>query len=361
MSTIKERNKRFTAIVRRKGYPPQTRTFQRHTDAVSWSLDVERQIERGTFKAALPGAVTIENFAALLTLYSVKISPTKRGPEKERALIRHLQADPACRVLMARRLPDVTGADVATVRDRWLADGRAPATVMRKLALISHAFEMARKEWAQDVANPARAIRWPRVSNERARRVSDDEVRRIINATESEELPALVRLLAGTAMRRSEALLLTWDRVFLADRHVRLDRTKNGDVRRVPLAPGMVALLDVLPRREDGRVFSLSPDGASHAFLRATRRARAIYEREACLLGEPTDERLLGLRLHDLRREAASRAIESGQFSISEVAKIGGWRSINVLHNRYSHLHLAPLADKLAAAEEARNAKAALP
>ena len=360
MATIKERSKRFTAIVRRKGYPPQSKTFQRRADAVSWSASIERDMERGTFRIAVEGASTIESFAALLTMYSAKISPTKRGVEKERSLIRHVQADRACRVLMGRRLPEVSGADIARVRDCWLAEGRAPATVMRKLALISHAFEMARKEWAQDVANPARAIRWPRVSNERARRVSDDELRRIIAATESAELPALVRLLAGTAMRRSEALLLTWDRVFLAERHVRLDLTKNGDVRRVPLAPAMVILLDALPRREDGRVFSLTPDSASHSFLRAARRARAVYENEARSMGQQTDDRLSGVRLHDLRREAASRAIESGHFSIAEVAKIGGWRSINVLHNRYSHLHLAPLADKLAAAEEARNAQTAM-
>lgn len=354
MATIKERGKRFTAIVRRRGYPAQCKTFHRRADAINWSLDVEREMERGTFKVSVPSAATIPTVSVLLSLYSDKISPTKRSGRGEQSLIRTLRHDIVCRDLMARRPADVTGRDIATVRDRWDGSGAAAATIVRKLSLLSHAFEMARKEWSIECNNPVRGTRWPRVSNERARRVSEDELCRILSATQSDELPGLLLLLAGTAMRRSEALTLTWDRVFLDERYVRLDETKNGDARNIPLAPATVGLLRDMPRRTDGRVFSLTPDGASHAFVRAVRRARELYEDSAALGGEPVDDRLLNIRLHDLRREAISRAVESGHFSIIEVAKISGHRSLSVLHNRYAHLHIGALADKLAAAEAAR-------
>ncbi|EEP97631.1 Shufflon-specific recombinase [Yersinia ruckeri ATCC 29473] len=45
-------------------------------------------------------------------------------------------------------------ADVAKLRDEWLKD-YAPATVLRRLSLLSHLFNISRKEWGMEsLINP---------------------------------------------------------------------------------------------------------------------------------------------------------------------------------------------------------------
>ena len=48
--------------------------------------------------------------------------------------------------LRLRPLASIRGADIAALRDEWLQD-YAPATVLRRLAVLSHVFNVARKEW----------------------------------------------------------------------------------------------------------------------------------------------------------------------------------------------------------------------
>ena len=60
MATIKERTAkdgtpRYTVEVRLKGYPPQTATFKRKTDANKWIQDIESAIRDGRhFKTCSP-------------------------------------------------------------------------------------------------------------------------------------------------------------------------------------------------------------------------------------------------------------------------------------------------------------------
>ncbi|WP_165589316.1 tyrosine-type recombinase/integrase, partial [Acinetobacter baumannii] len=49
-----------------------------------------------------------------------------------------------------------------------------------------------------------------------------------------------------TAMRAGEIVGLTWDRVYLKDRYLVLNETKNGTKRNVPLSKRAVELLTLL-------------------------------------------------------------------------------------------------------------------
>lgn len=56
--------------------------------------------------------------------------------------------------------------------DERLAEGLAPATVRRELALISHVFTIARKEWRMEsLSNPVELIHQPSVDDARNRRI----------------------------------------------------------------------------------------------------------------------------------------------------------------------------------------------
>lgn len=62
-----------------------------------------------------------------------------------------------------RALASGCSADVAALRDKWLADGLASATVVRLLALLSHVFSTARRELGMEsLSNPVELVSKPR-------------------------------------------------------------------------------------------------------------------------------------------------------------------------------------------------------
>ena len=174
-----------------------------------------------------------------------------------------------------------------------------------------------------------------------------DELEAIIAASQSPQLPTIMRLAVETAMRRSEVIKLTWSQINLAKRFLTLHETKNGTRRTVPLSSRAVALLQAVPRRlhNDG-VFSITPESASTLFMRTLARARRNYEKQAAEEGRtPDPDYLHNIRFHDLRHEATSRLFERG-LNVMEVASITGHKTLSMLM-RYTHLKAEELAMKL--------------
>lgn len=229
-----------------------------------------------------------------------------------------------------KSLAAIRSSDMAAYRDAELKSGKSTATVRLNLALISHLYTVASKDWGiQGLKNPCTAIRMPKGSKQRERRPTTAELKALykhageINA----ELPVIVELAVETAMRRSELVMLRKDQV--RGRVAFLEDTKNGERRSVPLSKRAVELLDGLPTPIDGgRFFHLKLDSVSNYFALACEAAK-----------------IKDLRLHDMRHEATSRMFERG-LAMMEVASITGHRTLSVLR-RYTHLCPNDLAEKL--------------
>jgi integrase len=129
-------------------------------------------------------------------------------------------------------------------------------------------------------------------------------------------------------MRRGELVNLHWNDTDFIRRVALLKDTKNGESRTVPLSSTAIQILQNLPRRIDGRVFGMQADSVTKAFERACRRAGVV-----------------GLRLHDLRREGVTRLFERG-WSIPDVACVSGHKTWSQLQ-RYTALKVEDLARKL--------------
>ena len=110
-------------------------------------------------------------------------------------------------------------------------------------------------------------------------------------------------------------------------RKLHLPHTKNGHERAVPLSSRAVELLSALPRRDDGRVFSMRPDSVTQAFERAAKQAG-----------------IKDVRFHDSRHEATSRLADKLQ--AHELAKVTGHRDMRMVL-RYYHPRAEDLAKKL--------------
>ena len=113
---------------------------------------------------------------ALLVRYRLTVVPLKRSADREAYMLGTLErasfaASPADRV---------TSADVKSHRDARLGSV-GPASVVRELGLLQHAYEVARTDWGfEGLVNPVKGVARPKLPSGRARRLSDAEEARLV-------------------------------------------------------------------------------------------------------------------------------------------------------------------------------------
>src|SRR5438270_4803163 len=231
----------------------------------------------------------------------------------------------------ARRLDDLTAAELDGVYVRLLEAGRSASTVHRHHRAMHAALRQAVR-WGWLTANPADAATPPRVPRRRIRPPTASDVVRLIDAASRSSTPDLavaLRILVATGMRRGELCALRWRDIDPAAQTLRVEGamvhgetgivekdTKTHAARRLSLDAGTVALLqrhrEECQCRASARGRSLSPD----AFVLANtsdgtvpwrpNRLTQAFARLRRQLG------LDGVRLHDLRHFQATELIAAG-------------------------------------------------
>jgi len=335
MATLVRRDSgHWKAVIRlpRFGVRFKTKTFRLRVDAEAWARKLESEIQRGAWRDTT--AAERCSLADALDRYETEVTPHKRSADSEVSLLAIIRADAG--TLLDTALPRIDGGDLAKVRDKWKRDGVKPATIKRRMALLSHLFTVARKEWKmKGLHNPVRDVTLPPVRDARSRRIDTKELTAIIAATGSRGLPDFLRLLQETAMRRGELHSLRWQNVNLRDATAFLPATKNGTSRTVPLSPAAVAILKKMPRRIEGRVFGGSVNAMTKAFGRAVRRARELYEAECkAKRAKPDPAFLVDVRLHDERHEATTRLAKT--FGVLDLRSITGHKDLRMLARYYN-------------------------
>ena len=342
MASIVKREGGWQAKVRRRGYPPQSKTFVTRAQAEAWARAVEREMDRGSFVSTSTAERTL--FAELAERFSEDYARFHYRGDGWRYKLARLR-ERLDRFSMAAITPEV----VATYRDERLQDVDpryksisrkvSSATVKTELDLLSKIFDVAQKDFAIHLpfGNPVRGIRKPRDAAPRERRLSHEEFRRLEDACRQSRcrlLHTAFLLAVETAMRQSELLNLRRSDVDLLARTAHLQETKNGEPRAVPLTSRAVEIIKNLPASlaGDDRLIPLSKPALHSAFKRACKKAQ-----------------IEDLRWHDLRHESLSRFAERGDLNLLELAAISGHKSASSLKmlKTYVHFHASQLAKKL--------------
>ena len=322
MGSIRKRNGKYQAQVRRAGVSSVSKTFTHKKDALVWVRGVEARIDVGDTSIKTPRSTTLGD---LLKRYSDEVTPTKKGAAPELRRLKRLINDP----VSATPLNSVTSHLLAVFRDRRLLDG--PRACQYDLILIRHCWNIARKEWGVPLPpNPVSDIRVPNGIRNRERRLQNGEFERLKEAAATCRniyVWPIIQFAIHTAMRRSEILSLTWNDIDRTVRVANLQDTKNGTRRLVPLSRSAFLVLESLPKDET-RVFATTDYAIRHSWDRLIARAS-----------------IQDLRFHDLRHEAISRFIESGG-SLVEAATISGHRDLRTLY-RYAHSDHLSLIQKI--------------
>lgn len=341
---------KYKAIIRRAslGMPLLTKTFTSFEDADAWSRRNESEIERGLWLDT--GKASTTPLREALDSYQKEVTPRKRSAASELSALHIIREDAGSLGLLDTPLPRLTSADFARLRDKWKRDSVKPSTIKRRMAVLSHLYTIARKEWRMTALhNPIGDVALPRVADARSRRTSNEEIAAICKATESKELSDFLRLALATTMRRGELHALRWENINLREHTAWLppEVTKILKGRNVPLSTAATAILEGMGVRKSGSVFHFDPHTYTRAWRRAVTRAREKYLDDCEERGtEPDMHFLVDVKLHDLRHEGASRYAEKKKFNTIELAAITGHQDLRML-KRYVHPDARELAKRM--------------
>ncbi|WP_322997155.1 site-specific integrase [Castellaniella sp.] len=304
MASIQKTSQGWRAQIKKKGVR-DSRLFATRREAVAWAAEREEQI----MDAATKPASEQHTLRDALRKYADEVSPTKRGERWEQI---RLAAFESYRLPLDEAIGRVTSQHVADFRDsRGASVG--PASVIREMTLLSSVFETARIEWGWVDVNPCRGIRKPQQPRHRDRTLTWREIRAMLRimgyrrgrVSSTGQAVAVCMLTAlATGMRAGELCGLTWDRVH--DKHVRLDITKNGRPRDVPLSRKACRYIEQMRGWDDDLVFGLKTASLDALFRKY--RARAGLD---------------GFTWHDTRHTAATML--SCRVDVLTLCKIFGW------------------------------------
>lgn len=317
--------------VRKHGFPSQTESFGRMIDARKWATQVESEMNARKWRDTSDAEnLTLKH---ALERYKIDYTAQKKGAVQETRRIdiwkRHK--------LASYSLSKLKGSDFVKYRDARLAEGKSQSTVRLELAIISHLFNSARKDWGYEgLHNPIQDIKMPSLTKGRDRRLQDNEEEVLLSyckARENEYIYPTVILAIETAARRGELLKLEWRDVDLKNKTALLRDTKNGDDREIPLSTRAIKELKAVKADRVGLVLKTTDNGFRLSWARMMKQIAKKHSN------------FHDLRFHDLRHEATSRFFEKG-LGLMEVASITGHKDLKMLR-RYTHLRASDLAKKL--------------
>jgi hypothetical protein len=289
----------WRAQINRRGVR-QSQSFPTKGAAQAWASQIETELSQGAFRE-----IPDKSFGDLLERYKTDVSAHKKGARWESVRIALLKRD----TLTSVKLRRLDATDVAGWRDRRLK-AVSEASVRREWNLLSHACNIAVREWKWLKENPFQGVRRPKSGKDRDRIATADELSRLRRAATSpakQKALAAFALATETGMRASE--LCRMERISATV--ARLSDSKNGTSRLVPLSSEAQSIL----REND--FSTLTPGHLDAVWRKLCREAKVI-----------------DLHFHDSRHMAITQI--AGKLDVLELARMVGIKDLRVLMVYYN-------------------------
>jgi integrase len=297
--------------------------FDRKTDAKTWIQKTEADIRCGRQQLYHEGRHRTFKEAIERYYKEHKASIAKQGHlnwwQKE---------------LGALYLQDIRPATIAEKKQKLLSERNAKgklrtgSTCNRFLASLSHLMTICVKQWEWISENPVRKISREKEPRERTRFLSPEERACFLDACRkslNSYLFTFVVLLLSTGCRYNEIRGLKWTDVELSNGKITIIKSKNTDMRSVPIRGLALHLLRSLASQSCslGYIF---PGNDSSVPLEFRRAIKTAIKRAG----------LRDFRPHDARHSYATEMLAQG-LSLGEIGHLLGHRSI-AMTRRYAHL-----------------------
>lgn len=314
MATIRRlKNKKFIAEIRRSGIY-KSKTFETKVAAMAWAVEHEQNLDGDEL-------ILGKTLSDLLLRYRDEVSPGKKGWRHEYNRLNKISRSRMAKIL----LTELRQAHLYEWIEEELQRIQS-SSVNRDLNLLSSVFEQG-KRWQWLAENPVRGIYRPKNPRPRDRRISPNEIERILMALnfdgervieQRHEIAVAFLFALETAMRQGEIWKLQWGDINIEKRYLTLHETKNGTSRDVPLSREAIRLLKLLPSyRQGGRAFVTNQQSSGTIFRRALKMAG-----------------MEGLTFHDTRHESLTRLAQ--KLEVLDLARMVGHRDPRSLMTYYN-------------------------
>jgi integrase len=333
---------RYRVQVRLKGFPTQSATFERKTDAKKWAQQTEAAIREGRhFKTVESKRHTVSE---MIDRYIIRVLPSKSPYQQS---IQKTQLEWWKKKMGSYTLADATSSLITEFRYELLDGGthmgnkRSPSTVNRYLAALSHCFTVCVNEWEWLDDSPMRKVGKCKEPRGRTRLLSDDERKRLLDACKENQnrfLYPIVVIALSTGARQGEILSLKWEQVDLRRKRIILYKTKNNEVRTLSLVEHALDEVKKLNKVKNIDTDLLFPGRKRNQPIDI----RVAWEKAL------TKAEITNFRFHDLRHSAASYLAMNGA-TLTEIADILGHKTLQMV-KRYSHLteqHTSKVVSKM--------------
>jgi len=313
------------------GYTLQVHGKQQRCFRAEWTREAAQEALAARLLArdTPPPAAAPKTFSQVSEEYlAFKRGKGKRSIREDEKILKKL----AARLGADTPLPEITAQRIAQYDRARVSEisklGRpvSPSTVNRELAVLRHLLRLA-EEWGYVEKVPR--IRLAPEPQGRLRFLSEEELARLLAASEAKAskspvLLPIVTVAVNTGMRKGEVLGLAWERVDFARGVLRLEQTKSGRRREIPMNQAVdEALSQLAGPKLEGLVFRKG-DGSRWGSI------RTAFER-AC-----REAKIEAFRFHDLRHTFASHFMMSTG-DLPALQKILGHATL-AMTMRYAHL-----------------------
>jgi integrase len=322
----------YRVRIRMRGQPTQSASFPSLKDARRWAAMIEGQMIEGRH---FPEKKSSHTLSELIARYYKDVHPQKSPKTRRReAFILRYWDDQLGHAFLS----DIQPRDIIQRRDR-LSTTRKPGTIHMYLAVLSHVFTTAVREYQWLEQNPCSRVSKPPLPQGRVRYLTDDERSRLLAACKesgNRYLYPLVLAALSTGMRQGELLGVCWRDIDLDQGTIYLEQTKNKRRRAVPLVG---KALDAIRTMSEGQ----APD--TYVFP-ATNRSNPFGSYRNAWLYAVKKARLSEYCFHSNRHASASAMVQLG-IPLYTVGTILGHTNPGAMTNRYAHMATENLRDAL--------------
>ncbi len=326
----------YQVKIRVKGYPPVTDTFSKKTDAERWAQRTEADIREDKYfpnnKAKkhtvsdLIGSYLKHIEGKNLNRYNaVKPLLDWWNSELGNIVLSHFKSEPIIngqQKLLSRQ------------KQRKNSDGSvntlSPSTINKYTIALHTAINYGIRPLRWITTNPVNDVDKLKEPTGRTRFLSDDEIKRLLNAcreSKNQYLFALVIIAISTGARRAEIQYMRWMDVNEDATLVTLPKTKNGEVRSAHLT-GVAS--EIIRKMRDNR-----EDNQILLFPSPYNPNRPIDFESAWNVAREK-AKIEDFRFHDLRHTCGSYLAMNGA-SLVEISEVLGHKTIQ-MSRRYAHL-----------------------
>lgn len=314
---LRQRNGRWYLRLWLNGSRREFATGERDYDKALLKIS---EIVRKATQETSRGPITFAEYTEEYIPYAKANKAEKTATEEIIKLKRILEA------LGKRKLSEITTREIESY---LLRRGKnvGNATVARDLALIRFMFRKA-VEWGYIKENPAQKIKAPKEPPGRSRWLKDSERERLLYFCKHSKNPLLYEIVLtglNTGMRKGELQQLTWDDVDFSERVITLRKTKNNEIRHIPISKSLLPVLTELRYKNPHWHYVFSkPDGTAygrwdHAFKSACKKSG-----------------IKDFRFHDLRHTFGSYLGMQGE-NAYVIKQLMGHKTL-AMTDRYTHI-----------------------